>query len=194
MAPNKVTDGTPPSEALRTAKEGQHLGLLISSEVRFLREALSEVLRRESAVAVLALCADLEEAIARGLSQQPDIVLLDASFRDGVTAARRLRAAVPQACVVVLAVAETTENIIAWAEAGVTGYVPQTTALVDLVDILISISHGNQVCSAQITSRLLRHVARTAQHDHGEAPYQEPTATLTKREREISVLIGAGLR
>jgi DNA-binding NarL/FixJ family response regulator len=158
--------------------------------VRFLREALAEPLRRDPTVAVLGLCADLDEAIAGSLLHQPDIVLLDASFRNGTTAVRRIRDAAPEPCVVVLAVAETTENIIAWAEAGVTGYVPQTTALADLVGILVSIRNGDQVCSAGIASGLLRHVARNARSDlRGFTP----APALTKREREISLLISAGL-
>ncbi len=141
---------------------------------------------------VLALCAKLAEAIDGSVSQQPDIVLLDAGFRDGTSAVRRIRDAAPEACVVVLAVAETAENIIAWAEAGVTGYVPQTSALTDLVGILLGIRNGDQVCSAGIASGLLRHVARNARSQQGDL-IPGPAATLTRREREISQLIGAGL-
>jgi len=192
MLPNEVPDRTPRAGAVSTVNGGPRLGLLIVSEVRFLREALAELLRRDPAVAVLGLCADLDEAIIGSLSHKPDIVLLDASLREGTNATRRLRAAAPEPSVVALAVAETAENIIAWAEAGITGYVPQTTALADLVGILVSISHGKQVCSARIASGLLRHVARTARPDQGGST-QGPAATLTKREREIRLLIGAGL-
>jgi DNA-binding NarL/FixJ family response regulator len=173
-------------------KEGRRLTLLIVSEVRFLREALAELLSRDPTVMVLGLCADLDEAIGSSISQLPDIVLLDAGFRDGATAVRRIRDAAPQPCVVVLAVAETTENIIAWAEAGVTGYVPQTTGLADLVGILHAIRNGGQVCSAGIASGLLRHVARNARSEQRNST-PGPAATLTRREQEISLLIGAGL-
>lgn len=186
------SEGTPRPGALSTVEAGQHLRLLIVSEVRFLREALAEALRCYPTITVLGLCANLADAIAACLAQQLDMVLLDAAFCDGPTAVRHLRAAVPESPVVVLAVDETPETVIAWAEAGAIGYVPQTTALADLVSILISISHGSQHCSAQITSGLLRHVARTARSDlAGSTPAL--AATLTRREREISLLIGAGL-
>ena len=120
------------------------------------------------------------------------MVLLDAAFCDGPTAVRQLRAAVPESPVVVLAVDETPETVIAWAEAGAIGYVPQTTALADLVGILVSISRGSQLCSAQIAFGLLRHVARTARSDPAGST-TAPAATLTRREREIGLLIGAGL-
>jgi DNA-binding NarL/FixJ family response regulator len=192
MLPKRASDGTPRLGTLSITRAEPRLTLLIVSEVRFLREALAELLRRDPTVIVLGLCADLDEAIAGNLSHQPDIVLLDAGFRDGTTAVRRLRDVAPKSSVVVLAVAETTENIIAWAEAGVTGYVPQTTALADLVGILASIHNGHQVCSAGIASGLLRHVARNARSGHADFT-PGPATTLTKREREIILLIGAGL-
>ncbi len=192
MVRNEASGDTRRPEVLSTVKEPQRLKLLIVSEIRFLREALAELLGRDPTVAVLGLCADLGEAIAGSLARQPDIVLLDAGFRDGPAAVRRFLDAAPEPHVVVLAVAETTENIITWAEAGVAGYVPQTTALADLVGVLVSISHGGQVCSAQIASGLLRHVARTVRSDPGGS-IPGPAATLTKREREVSLLIRAGL-
>jgi DNA-binding NarL/FixJ family response regulator len=81
--------------------------------------------------------------------------------------------------------------VISWAEAGAIGYVPQTAALADLVGILVRIARGDQICSAQIVSGLLRHVARTARSSPGSPP--APAAPLTRREREIGLLIGAGL-
>jgi two-component system, NarL family, nitrate/nitrite response regulator NarL len=192
MVRSEASASTRRPDVSSMTNEAQRLKLLIVSEIRFLREALAELLGRNSTAAVLGLCADLDEAIAGSLTQQPDIVLFDAGFRDGPTAVRRLLEAAPERRVVVLAVAETTENIIAWAEAGAAGYVPQTTALADLVGLLVSISRGGQVCSAQIVSGLLRHVARTARADHAIS-IPGPAAALTKREREIGVLIGAGL-
>jgi DNA-binding NarL/FixJ family response regulator len=193
MVPNGRSGSTPRRpEVLSTATGAQRLRLLIVSEVRFLREALAELLRRDPKVAVLGLCADLGEAIAGSLSQGPDIVLFDAGFHDGTSVVRRLSEAAPETCVVVLAVAETTESIIAWAEAGVKGYVPQTAALADLVNILVNIRDGDQVCSSRIASGLMRHVARIARAEQ-ESAGSGPAIALTKREREISLLIGAGL-
>jgi DNA-binding NarL/FixJ family response regulator len=178
--------------ATNSADTDRRLSLLIVSEVRFLREALAELLRRDPSIAVTGLCADIDEAIEGSVACQPDLVLLDAGFQNGPAAVRRLREVTPGARIVALAVAETTENIIAWSQAGMTGYVPQTTALADLVGTLVSINRGDQICSARIVSGLLRHVGRSARSEQIESsPARAPR--LTKREREISLLIGAGL-
>jgi DNA-binding NarL/FixJ family response regulator len=157
-----MTANTIRPQAPVTRSPTEHLGLLIISEVRFLREALAELLSCDPLVTVLGLCTNIEEAIRVSLSQKPDIVLFDAGFTDGPTAMRLLRGAAPELSIVVLAVSETTENVISWAEAGAIGYVPQTTALADLIGLLVGISHGDQSCSTKIVSGLLRHVARTA--------------------------------
>jgi DNA-binding NarL/FixJ family response regulator len=185
-APNATRSHIPAGET-----PCDRLGLLIVSEVRFLREALAELLHPNPMVTVLGLCENIEEAIRNTVSQQPDIVLLDAGFTDGAGAARRLRRVVPDLSIVVMAVSETAENVISWAEAGAIGYVPQTAALADLVGILVRIARGDQICSAQIASGLLRHVARTARSSPGSP--LAPAVPLTRREREIGLLIGAGL-
>ena len=141
-----------------TGEEGA--SLLIMSEIRFLREALSEALTRDPRVACVAMCSAIDAAVAQCSVRQPDIILLDATFHEGVAAVRRLRRAAPSPKVVVFAVAETPKNIITWAEAGVAGYVPQTAALVDLAGILISILRGHQVCSAAVAAGLIRHVGK----------------------------------
>jgi DNA-binding NarL/FixJ family response regulator len=192
MLPNETSSVILRRAARSSVQETRRLTLLIVSEVRFLREALAELLRRDPTVLVLGICATLDEAIHGMVSSPPDIVLLDAGYPDGTTAVRQLRDAVPDSGVVVLAVAETTENIIAWAEAGVIGYVPQTTALADLVKILHGIRNGGQVCSAGIAAGLIRHVAQNARTGPTSLNAR-PILVLTRREQEISLLIGAGL-
>jgi DNA-binding NarL/FixJ family response regulator len=174
---------------LQARREAGSLDLLIVSDVRFLREGLAELLARNPAVRILGQCADLAEAMAANARLRPDIILLDAGFHDAGAVAPWIRDTVPAPFVVALAVADTAENIISWARAGVTGFVPSSTALADLADVLISISRGSQVCSARTASGLLRHLAH-ADRPPDTAPAQ---ANLTPREIEICQLIGAGM-
>src|SRR5437763_958451 len=60
------------------------LKLLITSEVRFLRESLGEVLGRDGAVTVIGCCADLGQTLSMSRERRPDMVLIDAALRDGV--------------------------------------------------------------------------------------------------------------
>src|SRR5262245_5730640 len=107
--------------------------VLIMAEVRLIQEALAHVIGSDPALSLCGLSSDPMEALAITLTQRPDVILLDASFPEGIGIVGRLQSAVPQVQVIVLAVRETEQNIIAWAEAGVAGYIPNTASLSDVV-------------------------------------------------------------
>ncbi|HXW25957.1 MAG TPA: response regulator transcription factor [Xanthobacteraceae bacterium] len=120
---------------------------------------------------------------------RPAVVLLDAAFPGGMGAVTQLSAIIPQASVVVFAIAETEENVLAWAEAGVAGYVPNTASVSDLIALIGQISRGEQACPSRIAGSLLRRVATS-----GRATASGASAPpLTRREFEILRLICDGL-
>jgi DNA-binding NarL/FixJ family response regulator len=100
-----------------------------------------------------------------------------------------LSATLPEARVVVLAIAETEENVLAWAEAGIAGYVPNTASVSDLTSLIGQISRGEQTCPSRIAGSLLRRVAAVGR-GAGPASAAPP---LTRRECEILRLVCAGL-
>ena len=166
------------------------LRVLIISEVRFLRESLAEILQRAPGIHVSGQSATLAHALAAAEALRPQIVLLDAAFPGGTQAAARLSVAIPEASVVALAVAETEENVFAWAEAGIAGYVPNTASADDLVALIGQISRGEQTCPSRIVGGLLRRIAASGR---GLTPAMPSSPPLTRRELEILRLVGAGL-
>jgi DNA-binding NarL/FixJ family response regulator len=125
--------------------EKRTLGIVIVSEVRFRREILAEFLERDVSVLVVGLCADLAEVVALSPPLQADVVLVDADLRDGVAAARRARQIKPDIRLIAYAVRETNDDVIASAEAGVIGYIPDTAASADLVRLIMGIHAGESV-------------------------------------------------
>jgi len=181
-----------PREAVAFAAEANRVRVIIVSAVRFVREGLGEVFERDPRVSTVELCADLFEAAAFGPALDADVVLLDARVPGSVSALRRALDMVPGMRVVVIAVRETEEDIITWAEAGVIGYIPSTAALTDLVRLVIEIHSGEQICSGRVATGLLRRIAMSAKRrgEHISAP---PLPALTKRERQAAELITTGL-
>jgi DNA-binding NarL/FixJ family response regulator len=168
------------------------LRIVIVSEVRFLRESLAEFLERDPSVSVVRQCADLAEVAALSPSLQADVVLVDAALREGAAAARRTRQVKPDVRIIVYGVRETKEDVIAWAEAGVIGYVANTAAPSDLVRLIVGIHGGEQLCSGRVAAELLHRIAITESLGIGRnAP--SPALALTRREREAAELIATGL-
>lgn len=174
---------------------GHPLSILILVELRFVRDALADAIERDQAFSRVFVSAALDDALAMIRNRQPDVVLLDAAFPDGISVVHRLKDTEPKIKIVVLAVTETEENIIAWAEAGVEGYVPRTAALADVVALLADITAGRQTCSGAVAAGMLRRIAsgsglRKARDNLPAAPI---LTALTARERQIAELIADGL-
>jgi DNA-binding NarL/FixJ family response regulator len=168
------------------------LDVFIVSGVRFLRDSLAEIFARVPALNIRGEAAGLAEALAALPAARPDILLLDAGIPGGPATARRLREAAPGSRIIVIGVGETAENILAWAEAGIAGYVPNTASIDELILLIGQISQGEQPCPSGIAGSLLRRIA-AGQAAAGQAAAAEAPAPLTGREQEIYRLVGAGL-
>ena len=166
------------------------LTLLIASEVRFVRESLSEILARENANLVLGLCGDFGEVLSLSRELRPDMVLLDAAVRDGPAMVRRLRETLGAIRVVVFAITESVDSVLPWAEAGVAGYIPNTAATADLRAIVADISAGRQICSPLVAAGMLQRIGEVGT---AAARTSRGSDALTPRELEIVRLISSGL-
>ena len=184
-------DRAPRQPGLLAAK-ARRLRIAIVSEVRFRREILAEFLERDASVLVVGLGADLAVVVALSPPLQADVVLVDAELRDGIAAARRTRQIKPDIRLIAYAVRETKDDVIAWAEAGVIGYVPNTAASADLVRLIMGIHGGEQPCSARVAAELLRRIAVTESPGIAQNTLS-PVPALTRREWEAAELIATGL-
>jgi DNA-binding NarL/FixJ family response regulator len=174
------------------AAKAQPLRIVIVSEVRFRREILAEFLERDASVLVVGVYTDLTELVALIPPLEADVVLVDADLPDGAAAARWTRQVKPDLRLIAYALKETKDDVIAWAEAGVIGYVPDTAASADLVRFIMDIHGGQQPCSGRVAAELLRRIAVTESLVIGRNP-PSPAIPLTRRERETAVLIATGL-
>jgi len=174
------------------ASSERRLKVLILSEVRILGEGLARALGCNDILSISDPCGDLDDALAKIPDLQPDIILLDASLSGGSDSVGLILGVAPQAKVVVFAVAETPTNIVAWAEAGVAGYIPRTTTLDDVAPLLVAIMRDEQPCSARVAAGMLRRLCRTGNSNRDRRDARS-LPTLTVRETQVIELICAGL-
>jgi len=166
--------------------------ILILSDVRFVREGLSEVLARDNAFSIVGLAVDVEQACAVARSSGPLTVLVDTALPHGIKAVWTLRECATTLKIVAFALAEVETEVIAWAQAGICGYIPRNTPLSGMVGMLQDIVQGEQLCQRRVASGLLRWIGQRA--PRVESPAQTGgRASLTLREREVAHLIGTGL-
>ena len=161
--------------------------VLFVSDVRLYREALAAWCQDRPEVRIVAAVGHYDAALAVAREQRPEMALLDMRMPDGCDLARALLQALPELKLVGLGLAETEDNVLAYAGVGFAGYVPREAPLDQLVEILRGIARGEVRYSRSITAALLHRLAGAASAPvTGRMP-------LTPRETEIVRLIDDGL-
>jgi DNA-binding NarL/FixJ family response regulator len=167
-------------------RPGIEVFLLVS--VRLYRDGIADALRRDPRFQVVGSAASLEYAQRDGLPPSPDVVLVDLDLAEGVDVVRALRVTWPAASMVALAVREADDDIISWAEAGVSGLVSRDATLSELLEAVAGAVTEQVPCRPEVAAALLRRVAALPREG---APVD--ARTLTPREHEIVSLIARGL-
>lgn len=167
-------------------------GVAIVTDVRFYCEGIVEILSRSPVLRVAGTADDVDALLPLLHHDDVEIVLLDAGLADAIDGARRIAAAAPEVKVVALALRETDRDVIAWAEAGLAGYVSRDRSIRELIAAVEGVARGELVCSPRIAAALLRRLGALALRGRAGADPASPPS-LTSREREIVTLIAQGL-
>ena len=72
-----------PYQTAVLARDARSLRIAVVSHVRFVREGLAEILKRDPLVSVVRVCADLSEVVAESPAPEADVILLEAAQRKG---------------------------------------------------------------------------------------------------------------
>ena len=167
------------------------ISVFVVAETRLYREGLAKALDGRTDIMVVGGAAD-PGAAALGIAdlpRPPEVALVDDGIPEGAGAIRILREAAPSVCVVAVAIGEAAEDVLPWAEAGASGFVPREASLDDLITSVRSVADGAGACTPRIAAALLNRVAATAGPRRAGASLRE----LTGREREVALLLEEGL-
>ena len=163
-------------------------GVFILSDIRLLREGLVSALSLHSSIAVVG-SAELATAPSNIGAAGADVLLLDIVSPHGLDAALPIREALPDLKIVAIAVAEVDKEVMACAEAGVSGFVSRDGSIQDVVAAVNCAVRGELVCSPRAAAMLLSRVGTLA----ARRSALPENGTLTRREHEIVSLVSEGL-
>lgn len=165
------------------------LEILIVGDIRLYREGLAQVLSRDPHFRAPVTAHSRLSALDAVASHNPDAVLIDMAMPESLDTAREIAAEVPHTKVVALGLPEVEAEVIACAEAGVSGYVSRDASLEDLASTLRSVGRGELPCSPRVAGALLRRVRSLARN----GPTSSAAAQLTRRELEVLGLVDEAL-
>jgi DNA-binding NarL/FixJ family response regulator len=162
--------------------------LLVADDHPVVRDGLVAMLSTQPDFAVVGEAATGAEAVERAAALAPDVILLDLEMpgMDGVEALRQIRAARPDAPVIVFTAFDTDERIVSAVRAGAQGYLLKGAPRDELFKAIRVVSEGGSLLQPVVASKLLQHMSQQATERETSAD------SLTEREMEVLKLLAQG--
>ncbi len=164
--------------------------MLVDDHV-FWRRGVQQIIDAEADMSVIAEASDGQEAIARALAANPDIILMDVNMPtvNGVEATRSIAEALPEVRIVMLTVSDTDENLFESIKAGAVGFLTKDVSPDDVTAAIRETMEGESSLSPFVAARMVKYIQRG-----GLEQTRKPPTNLTEREDEILRLIARGAR
>lgn len=162
--------------------------IYILSDVRLYREGLAWNLSQRPEIEVVGAAAPAAMTLADVAKSAASAALLDVAMEGALDLPKELVRLVPGIKVIAFAAREVDHELVAYAEAGIVGYVARDGSIDDLVTSIQRALCGEVVCSPRLGGLLFRRVAALSQ----AAPESYDERPLTRREQEIMELVKLG--
>jgi len=159
------------------------IGVLVAEDHTVMRGGLVELLSVADDIDVVGTAANGAEAIELAEGLRPDVVLMDISMPevDGIQATGAILEAEPEARVVMLTAFSDRDRVVAALDAGAIGYLLKDADPQEVIDAIRAAARGEAPLAPRAARELL--ASRS----------EEQRADLSRRERQVLVLVAEGL-
>ncbi len=167
--------------------------LILADDHVMVRSALRMLLEAQSDMEIVGEAENGREAVALVQSLQPDVVLMDVQMPEmnGIEATRAITKAGGKTAVLALTMYEDEQYFFEMLKAGAAGYIPKRAAPDDLVVAIRTVSKGDSFLFPSLAAQLVKdYVNKDTPIADGR---QRSADVLTKRERQVLILIADGL-
>jgi two-component system, NarL family, nitrate/nitrite response regulator NarL len=165
------------------------VGVLVVADISLYRDGLAQALDYREGIHVIGTAASSLQALESVANLRPEVVLVDVATTSGFAAMRSVGEALPDAKIVALALPDSDDDVVAYAEAGASGCVSRNGTLADVEAVITSVARGEALLSPKVTAGVLRRLSDLA----AERSSPAPDVRLTSREFEIVELLAEGL-
>ena len=175
-------------DAAKPGKTTRSIRILLVDDHPIVRKGISSCLGSLEHLVIVGEAADGLEAVAKAKELSPDIVLMDIDMPNmsGLAATEVMRREQPQTKVLILSMYRRAEYLLRIVQSGARGYVLKDASPQELVRAIEAVDAGEAFFSPDIARLALSQVVQGT----GEGP---DLGGLTRREREVLILIAEGL-
>ena len=155
------------------------ISILVTEDHGIVRQGIVSILQLQDDFTVVAEAKDGLEAVDLHATYQPDITLMDLRMPnlEGVDAIAHIRAANPNAKIIILTTYDTDEDIYRGLQAGARGYILKDADFEDLVDAVRTVHQGKRYLPPNVALKLAERM---------------DTEDLTDRERDVLNMMARG--
>lgn len=166
-----------------------NLRVLIADDHPLFRKGMNALFKEVDGIEVVGIATTGDEAIARTIELQPDLVLMDLRMPGGggIHATREIRHSCPGVRILIVTLFEDDDSVFMALRAGAHGYILKEAEEEDMLRAIRATARGEAIFSPAVAQRVLAFFA---------APRSEVTLqifpTLAERERSVLTLIAHG--
>jgi DNA-binding NarL/FixJ family response regulator len=162
--------------------------ILVADDHAGFRSGLDALLATQPDLLIVGNAETGDEAVARALALQPDVVLMDLNMPgiDGIAATRRIVDTSPHIAILVLTMADHDAAVFDALRAGARGYLLKGADRAELTRAIRAVASGEAIFGPDVARRLMAYFA--------DAPVRAPAfPELSERELEVLELIARGM-
>ena len=167
--------------------------VLIIEDNRVLRDGITTMLNEQADMRVVATIGSGNNVLLKASRAKPHVILMDVGLKDfkESSVVGLIREKMPEAKVIGMGLIPSQSDIVEFVEAGASGFILKDATVKEFLSTIRSVSQGGKVLPPSLTGSLFSHVIDLAlRKRRGKAIN---AVRMTKREREIIVLIADGL-
>ena len=167
--------------------------ILIIEDNRILRDGITTMLKEQSDMLVVASTENTYNTLLKAIKIKPHVVLVDVGLKglNGSSVVELLREKIPEVKVIGIGCIPAQSAIVEFVEAGASGFILKDATVKEFLGTIRSVAQGVKVLPPSLTGSLFSHVLELAlKKRKGKLTN---AVRMTKREREIIVLISDGL-
>ncbi|MFE2728025.1 response regulator [Kitasatospora sp. NPDC059327] len=176
---------------------GTPIRVVIADDEPMVRAGIRAVLTIDPGIEVVAETGDGREAVELVRRHRPDVVVLDIRMpgTDGITAAAEIRRTGAATGIVMLTTFGEDDYILRALGGGAHGFLIKSGEPEELIAGVRAVAEGAAYLSPKVAARVVAHLASAGAGGPADRRLaaREQVAALTTRERDVLVLIAAGL-
>lgn len=167
--------------------------ILLVEDNRLLREGIKSLINAQPDLKVAAASEGNHDTLRQAKELKAQVVLLDLGLQNenGVQLVKTLTKEVPQTKIIGMGLVPSQLDIIEIVQAGAAGFILKDASTAAFLETIRSVARGEKVLPPLLTGSLFSHVVEQALR-RGKKKLSE-AVRMTKREREIIVLIAEGM-